>query len=307
MTIGEHTSVFGGKSVVDWTPGTPLTNPEDTCFRITLWYEASEKGEEWTDLLAKFLEDPAAGRVYGIVVGSWSDMWEDAAIPGLEALVAARDQLTSLKALFLADVTFEECEISWIQQTDVTPLLEAYPHLEHFGVRGGQNLSFGKISHRHLKSLTIEAGGLGVEVVRAVLAADFPELEHLELWLGTQWYGATTELVDLAPLFTGRLFPKLKYLGLKNSDLSDVIATAIADSPLLERLEVLDLSMGTLGDEGAAALARSPAVKNLELLDLHHHYCSDEMMEKLQGLGIEVDVEGQESGTSEHRYVEVGE
>ncbi|HNC46778.1 MAG TPA: hypothetical protein PLU80_21590, partial [Acidobacteriota bacterium] len=145
-------------------------------------------------------------------------------------------------------------------------------------------------------------------VVRAVTAADFPELEHLELWLGTENYGATTEPVDLAPLFSGRLFPKLKYLGLRNSDFSDLIATAMADSPLLERLETLDLSLGTLGDEGAEALLKSPATAKLRFLDLHHHYCSDEMMEKLKALGIKVDLsDAQGECDQDDRYVEVGE
>lgn len=309
MTISNLTSDFGGKPVVDWNPGDDFGDPGGTCYRIALTYEAMEEGEEWTDLFAKFFEKPAVSQVYGIVVGNWGEMCTGTeASFVVEALVNARDHLPGLKAIFLGDVTYEECEISWIQQSDVTPILEAYPNLEHLGVRGGSDLSLGSIRHQHLKSLTIQTGGLDASVVRAVTAADFPELEHLELWLGTANYGATTELVDLAPLFSGRLFPKLKYLGLRNSDFSDLIATALADSPLLERLEILDLSLGTLGDEGAEALLKSPATAKLRFLDLHHHYCSDEMMEKLKALGIEVDL-GDAQGEDDpgDRYVEVGE
>lgn len=309
MTINELITNFGGKPVVDWNPGDNLTNPAETCFRISLSYDAEQEGEEWPDLLSKFLENPEASQVYGIVVGNWGEMYtgtEAGFVAG--ALESACEYLPNLKALFLGDVTYEECEISWILQTNITPTLQAYPNLEHLGVRGGSGLSLGSIRHEHLKSLTIQTGGLNASVVRAVTAADFPELEHLELWLGTENYGATTEPVDLAPLFSGRLFPKLKYLGLRNSDFSDLIATAMADSPLLERLETLDLSLGTLGDEGAEALLKSPATAKLRFLDLHHHYCSDEMMEKLKALGIKVDLsDAQGECDQDDRYVEVGE
>jgi hypothetical protein len=77
----------------------------------------------------------------------------------------------------------------WIQQCDVSPLFAAYPRLEHFCVRGADGLSFGALRHDRLKSLIIQSGGLGANVVREV-AADAPELEHLELWLGDENYGA---------------------------------------------------------------------------------------------------------------------
>ena len=97
------------------------------------------------------------------------------------ALVAAREKLPKLRVLFMGDIISEENEVSWIEQTDVSPLLEAYPELEYFGVRGGNGLRLGDIRHEHLRSLVIEAGGLAREVVLDVLRADLPSLEHLEL------------------------------------------------------------------------------------------------------------------------------
>ncbi|HND20468.1 MAG TPA: molybdenum metabolism regulator, partial [Acidobacteriota bacterium] len=62
------------------------------------------------------------------------------------------------------------------------------------------------------------------------------------------------------------------------------------------------------GDEGAEALLKSPATAKLRFLDLHHHYCSDEMMEKLKALGIKVDLsDAQGECDQDDRYVEVGE
>src|SRR5579871_2482328 len=220
--ISEHVEEFAGKPVVEWDAKTGITDPEGKHYRITLDYDESKEGTEWTDKFAAFLDDPNAARVTGLVVGGWADdMFNEESTPIMEAIVAARDRLPNLKALFIGDITYEECEISWIQQQDQTPVLDAYPQLEHFRVRGGDGLAFGKLRNDHLQSLIIETGGLNGAVVRAVCAAQFPELTHLELWLGTDNYGGTTTLDDLQPLLAGSLFPKLTYLGLRDSEIAD--------------------------------------------------------------------------------------
>ena len=78
-------------------------------------------------------------------------------------------------------------------------------------------------------------------------------IEHLELYLGTDDYGWDGSIDDVLPLLADDRFPRLKYLGLRDSEIADGVAQAVAKSPLLEKLDVLDLSLGTLGDEGAAA------------------------------------------------------
>jgi hypothetical protein len=166
--------------------------------------------------------------------------------------------MPALRALFLGDIIVEENEISWIVQSDVSPLLDAFPALEELRVRGGQGLTLGAPRHARLRSLAIETGGLDAGLVRSLAAADLPELEHLELWLGTTDYGGTVTVADLEPILSGRLFPKLRYLGLRDSEIADEVAAALASAPILERVRVLDLSLGTLGDAGAAAVrARS--------------------------------------------------
>ncbi len=56
----------------------------------------------------------------------------------------------------MGDITYEECEVSWINQADMSPLLAAYPQLEVFRVRGGTGLAFSKIKHAHLTELGVE-------------------------------------------------------------------------------------------------------------------------------------------------------
>lgn len=312
MAIYEHIAEFVGKKVADWEPGTPIADPQGTLYRISIPWEEAEAGKRWTDKLADFLSDPASRQAVGIVVGSWGLAGaENSAERAVEALVSARDRLPSLRAIFLGDITMEESEISWIEQTDVSPLLNAYPELEHFGVRGGNGLSLGSVRHGRLKTLIVQTGGLDREVVRQVIGGELPSLEHIELWLGTDEYGANTTIEDLAPIFSGDLFPNLKYLGLCDSEIADEIAMAVVNAPILKRIEVLDLSQGTLSDAGAAALLASPAVARLRKLDIHFHYCSEEMVEKLQALPVEVDAgdpqEADDDDGEAVRYVAVGE
>jgi hypothetical protein len=227
----------------------------------------------------------------------------------VEALVAARDRLPQLRAIFFGDITYEECEISWIQNTDVSPLFDAYPALEHFAVRGANGLRLGALRHDRLRSLAVQSGGLDATITREIIAAELPALDQLELWLGTADYGGTTPLEDLAPILSGARFPRLTYLGLRDSEVADAIAGAVANAPVLDQLRILDLSLGTLGDEGAVALLANPALARLEKLDIHYHYCSPQMVERLQALGIEVDASDpqNESDYDGDRYVSVSE
>ncbi|HTE19486.1 MAG TPA: hypothetical protein VK689_14040, partial [Armatimonadota bacterium] len=176
---------------------------------------------------------------------------------------------------------------------------------------GSNELTFGRIRHAHLKELAVESGGLDREIVHELFSAELPELEHLELWLGDEGYGANTTVEDLAPILDGSRFPRLRYLGLRDSQFADEIAAVLVHAPVLGQLRVLDLSLGTLSDEGAAALLNAPGLRKLEKLDIHHHYCSPEMVELLQELGIEVDASDKQEpddGDGEgHRFVAVSE
>lgn len=306
--VVHHVERFAGKVVVDWNPEVGIKNPETTLYRLGLAYGGSEH-TMWSDKFANFLKDPAVSTVTGLVIGAWTDDFSDGDETAgiVEEIAAAHTKLPLVTAILFGDVTYEESEISWIEQTDISPLFEAYPALEHFRVRGGNHLRLGKLRSEHLKELGIECGGLDRSVVQDVLRSDLPALEHLELWLGSSDYGANTTIGDFEPLFTGHLFPALRYLGLRDSEFANEIALALVQSPLLERLRILDLSLGLLDDTGAAALLASPAAKKLEKLDIHHHYCSDEMIEQLKALAIEVDVSDRQKDDVYGRYVSVGE
>jgi hypothetical protein len=333
--IAEHLTHFAGRPVVQWDAETGIQDPGGTLYRITLTYEEIEGPQPgwlqrvaslftrpagrpsghrhvtWPDKLARFLEDPAAAQVPGLVVGAWGPVYEGEQDAGVvvRALVSARDRLPGVKAFFIGDIISEECEISWIEQSNLSPLFAAYPDLEHLGVRGGNGLRLGTLPLPRLQTLVLQSGGLPGEVVRQVAAADLPELTHLELWLGTDDYGGDSTLKDLAPILSGDRFPRLRYLGLRDSQDADLVAEAVARAPVTDRIHVLDLSLGTLGDEGAAALLESPAVAQLQKLDIHHHYCSEGMVRRLMQLGIEVDASDAQKADRRDgdRYVAVSE
>ncbi|MFF0114604.1 STM4015 family protein [Streptomyces prasinus] len=291
-----------------------LPRPETVAWRIAT--EVYDAEETWEEVFARFCAAVDTTEVRALVVGAWQDAYESSSSKVMQALLAARGRLPALRALFLGDMTSEEAEISWITQGDVSPLLAGFPALEEFGVRGSQGLRFPALRHDALRALALESGGLPADVVRGVGASELPALEHLDLWLGTSWYGADSEAADLAPILSGDRFPNLRHLALRNSEIQDEVAAAVASAPVVARLDVLDLSMGTLGDEGAVALLGGQPLTHLKKLDLHHNYLSDPVRQRLTetlvtaGVEIDLDPDGAEEyedeGTVE-RYVSVGE
>jgi hypothetical protein len=260
--------------------------------------------------LSQFLADPQVSEITNLIIGQW-DAEDGSSAAVVEFLVDASQKLPNLTALFLGDMTGDECKISWIQQSDLSPLWNAYPQLEYLRIRGNEGLSFGELKLDRLKTLIVETGGLSVARVREICASHLPQLEHLELWLGTDDYGGDATPEDLAPILSGGLFPYLQYLGLRNSYIADRFAIAVANSTILVRIEVLDLSLGNLGDVGATALLASPFISQLKKLDLHHHYISEALVNDLEKLSIEVDLndlqEADEYNDEEHRYISVSE
>ncbi|MGW0043644.1 STM4015 family protein [Rhodococcus sp. NPDC003348] len=314
--ISELQNEFHGLPVVefpiDTAPTIPTAGP--VAWRISVpTYEAPL---EWPEAFAKFRAAVDPSSVQAIVVGGWSDPYDSSSADVVAALVAAAAELPSLRALFIGDMTGEDCEISWIVQSDVTALLTAFPRLERLGVRGGTQLALSPVRHENLRNLTVESGGLPADVVRAVAASDLPSLTDLELWLGTEEYGADATAEDLAPILAGEKLPRLTRLALSNSDEQDAIAAAVATAPIVPRLRTLDLSKGVLLDAGAEALLGGQSLTHLESLDLHHNYLSDGMRDRLRAAlepsGVRLDLDAGNADEDEYdgtiyRSVAVGE
>jgi hypothetical protein len=304
MGFYEHAEEFDGLPVVQFSSETTL-RPGEEGYRLWVGYDS---GTDFDELFADFLASPGVDRVTALVIGAYSEeMYDESTASIVESLVAAAPQLPALTGLFLCDILLEENEVSWIVQSDLSPIWQAFPRLRTLHVRGSQHLSLGRVVHDRLRRLVIECGGLPKNVLHELAAAKLPELEHLELYLGTDSYGWDGTIEDVRPLLTAERFPKLRYLGLRDSEIADEVAAAVAVAPILQRIETLDLSLGTLGDEGAQALLDSPAVRRLGRLDVHHHYLSEAMVERLTALPLEVDASDRQTEEEYGRYVSVGE
>lgn len=142
-----------------------------------------------------------------------------------------------------------------------------------------------------------------------IAAGSLPNLRKLELYLGVDNYGFDGSLEDLLPLIEPGKFPKLTYLGLKNSEIQDEIAEAVADAPILDQLHTLDLSLGTLSDKGAEVLLASERIKGLQALNLSYHYMSDNMITRWRASGLPVDVSDQQKSDDDEdwRYPSITE
>ncbi|NYH53603.1 hypothetical protein HNR06_003192 [Nocardiopsis arvandica] len=258
----------------------------------------SEGGE--AGYFARFLAEVGADQVRALVIGDWDDSSDEGLYGAMNLLIGHADALSNLRSVYMGDMGFEECELSWIDHSDLAPLVVAFPRLEEIAVRGADGMGDDVLalhvpSHDSLRSLTIECGGLPGSTTRGVASSGLPALEHLELWLGVEHYGGSTSPEDLAPVLSGEAFPRLKYLGVRNAQRVDEWVPVLAEAPVVRRVEVLDLSLGILTDEGGRVLVdRVEAFSGLRRLDLHHHFMSEEMVERVRsafaGVGVGTDL-----------------
>ncbi|MFF7007000.1 STM4015 family protein [Streptomyces fimicarius] len=278
----EHLEHFHGLPVHTPDPSSgALPAADSVAWRLVCDYD---EDAGFAALWEQFLETVDTTRVRALVIGPWWNGEYTPFDPVVELIVAHAERFPALRGLFLADVVGEECEVSWLKMCDITPVLEALPSLEEFGVRGcGQEgLALRPLRHTALKSLRFESGGLPGELVRAVAASELPALERLDLWFGSTWYGGDATIDDVRPVLAGGLFPRLRHLGLQNSEFQDEIATAVGSAPVVAQLETLALSMGTLSDTGGEALLNGQPLSHLSLLDLRHHYLTDQMVDRVR-------------------------
>jgi hypothetical protein len=304
MTISESTEHFFGKTVIQYDSDEAVELSGSTVYRLSLDYDDER---EMADLIDEFTSRIDMAQLDSLIIGLWGEPYDSSADAIIAKLAALAPQLPKLRAIFIGDMTYEECEISWITQGDYTPLLQAYPQLDTLKIRGAKDLVLSPVEHAKLCNLTIECGGLPSEIAEALAASTLPNLEHLELWLGTDEYGFSGN-VDLYGRVLARLkTPGLRYLGLRDSEIADDLATWLAGEAWITQLHTLDLSLGTLGDAGAQALHASPYVAKLSRLDLTHHYISEEWQEKLAALPLEVLLGDAEEEDDGYRYTAVGE
>jgi hypothetical protein len=304
MTISEHAETFFGKTVKDYSADEPVDSSPGIVYRLTQDYD--DKGS-MAELIEAFFARIDKAELEALVIGMWNESYETGPESILDTLVRHAASLPKLKAVFIGDMTYEECEISWINQGNYQPLLQAFPQLEALRIRGSTSLALPAFSHANLRQLVIECGGLPNAIAESLAQSSLPRLEHLELWLGSDDYGFDGDVAVYRRVLDQLRTPGLRYLGLRDSQIADGLAQWLAGEAWVLQLDTLDLSLGTLGDVGAEALYNSPHITKLKRLDLSHHYISAEWQDKLRSLGPWVVLDDPQEPDDEDRYVAVGE
>ena len=132
MTVGSYLDTFFGKPVHNYSYGDRVSR-HDVVYRLCQEYEAEETQVQ---LLDEFLGQVTPATLQALVVGSWSEAYETGPQKLLDRLVERHQELPEFKALFVGDMTSEDCEISWIHQGDYEDLLQKFRTLEVLRLRG---------------------------------------------------------------------------------------------------------------------------------------------------------------------------
>lgn len=242
--------------------------------------------------LNKILEVQKAKYPEKLVIGAWPHSWDEAS-GVLDFLIENKEQFSTLKSLYVGDMTFASCEISWIMQEDYAEFLKEFDKLEHLAIRGAQDLAFSTLDHENLKSLEIVTGGLPKTVIHSIAYGNLPNLEKLVLYIGVDNYGFNGDIEDIQYLLDNlHKFPNLKTLGILNSEIQDEIVKRVINHEGIKNLEVLDLSYGTFTDLGAKTiLENKDKISHLKMLVLKRSFLSQNYFEQLSKLDINVDLE----------------
>lgn len=299
--IHHHMTDWFGLRVEEFTEG--ATPSAGKIHRLGFSYD----DESFTpQVLAAYLDHPGAAEMKAISLGMPGESGETFS-EVIKVLVDRAPKLPALRGIFLGDIIGEENEMSWIEQGDVGLILAAFPQLEELRVRGGSSLVLTACDNPGLKRLYIETGGMPATVLRDLACCRFPQLQHLELWLGEESYGWNGSVDDILPVIDPGVFPELKSLALKNSEIQNEIAELMAKAPIVKTLEYLDLSDGTMTDEGAEKLLASDLIRGLTGLDLHRNFLTEATTARLKTLCPKVDVSAQEEPDGDYYYIAVGE
>ncbi|HEY1813965.1 MAG TPA: TIGR02996 domain-containing protein [Kofleriaceae bacterium] len=283
----------------------------------------SNEGDEVSldEILELLLTDPSAKFLRELIVPI--NMLDDGMYFGPVVQKLAEIGAPALRTLHIGEFAHAgpggidneyDYEISWTSLGDASGVWRAVPRLEHLRLQvglGGSSASgdaekIGELVAPNLRDLEVVTGGMSAECLRAFATANVPMLESMSLWLGSDNYGATGTVDDLGALLAAAGVPKLRRLGIMNSEIADTLIEPLAGSNVLKQLTELDLRYGTLTDEGAERLlANARAFGHLAKLDLSANCLSSDTTQRVRGICANVVIDEQKGG--DERYVSLSE
>lgn len=258
------------------------------------WEDYNEGDKSVNTMVPDILADEEFAQIDELIVGCWGEAWEDSCQAVIDGIIENKEKFAHIKSLFMGDMDYEQCEVSWIIQGNYSKLWEALPNLKELTIKGSTGLELGEIAHENLEKLEIICGGLGSDVIEQIMNAKLPNLKKLNLYLGSDGYGFDGDEKTIENLLKNSDFPKLEYLGINDSEIQDEVTKVVLNSKYMSQISTLDLSNGTLSDEGGLLLLEAlPKYPNIKTVDLHFHYLSDGLMKKLGKLPIDIDMDEQ--------------
>jgi len=242
----------------------------------------------------------------------WESNAED--VPAVLAEAGTHAWARDLQRLHLGDVS-EDIDIGMHFIGDVgTTITAAFPGLRWLRLHSGEDEDEAEfvvagLALPELRELIVETNCMSTGRLEALLAAELPKLERLELWFGAEEYNADATLDDLEPLLSGAVFPHVRHLGLRNAEFTNDLARALPRSAIAKRLESLDLSMGTLDDDAALELVTDAnKFERLNKLSVDDNFLTDRSLDGLRKAWRDRLVsESQKEIEDDYRYVTVSE
>jgi uncharacterized protein (TIGR02996 family) len=208
-------------------------------------------------------------------------------------------------------VNFEEGDGMYNNRTSglgLVELLRKTPKLEELHVLARQVDLTGLFQLNNLTRLRLLVVYHGTEEYPLEFLASnrtLPALERIRMHPANGSYDERSYLprYQVVALCRTQNLPALKHLHIHGSDLGDEGCVDLVASDILRRLETLDLRFGCITDAGAHTLASCPDIRRLKYLSLGSNQLTEEGIALLQGLGIDVRVDGQEEvGSNTYLY-----
>lgn len=251
-------------------------------------YMDNKKGP--STMIAEILQDPEISQWEELIIGVWGEVCCESCQAIIDGIIENKERFSHIQKLFFGDMSYEECEVSWIIQGNYQNLWNALPQLKELTIKGSTDLKLGTIEHESLESLTIICGGLPTNVIESIRDAKLPNLNKLLLYLGSDDYGFEGDENTIKDFLEKSNFPKLEYLGIVDSEIQDEVTSVVLKSQYMNQIHTLDLSCGTLSDKGGELLLNTITnYPNINTLDIHFNFLSEDMIAKLEALPLTVD------------------
>ena len=265
------------------------------------WADEEFQGTLAKDVLVPVLDHPSGKFVAEIAINENGESDDD--LQDIIDVLAKRAPAT-LRKLHIGD---NVDQISWYRVGNLGKLWKAVPKLTHLDIEAGE-FTLGTLDLPNLEHAVIKTGGLTKANMKSIANANWPKIEHLEIYIGQEDYGASTTIKDILPLLDRTDLKKLKYLGIKSAEFQNDLVPVLAKSRLVRQLENLDISQGVLTDDAFDAFMQHKDAWEHLIIDISESYMSKKKWQQLSPLcRLVIAKEMRADDDPEYRYPMVGE